>query len=175
MGVGRGRTQGNIRVRFQVLTAAGIKTTVLWDLASCSVRELDWASVLLKNAVVSQEATNQKLPKGGVLRKRKTSSHAISNQSCDWNRDRKYNSWGYAYCNGLLSRLWALTCSDWGGCCYWRAHETQAICLYENNFGWMGVWVEPRGMGSLCPKASATSRGFIMIGTSGHVPFFDHS
>jgi hypothetical protein len=59
----------------------------------------------------------------------------------DWNRDLKYSNWGYAYCNGLLYWLKALTCSDLD-CYYWWVQEpVRQFVLYENNFFWMDVRV----------------------------------
>jgi hypothetical protein len=55
-----------------------------------------------------------------LLFKRKMSSLARLNHPWVWNalleleRNLKYSNWGYAYGNGLLSWLKALTCSDQG-------------------------------------------------------------
>jgi hypothetical protein len=64
--------------------------------------------------------SNQKA-EGGVMRKRKTSCHAMLNHSCIRNAQLELvngvlqtETWDILSLTGFLSWLKALTCSDWG-------------------------------------------------------------
>jgi hypothetical protein len=84
-----------------------------------------------RTASLTDQPTNQpkELTKGGVLRRRTTSSLARLNHSCvrnaqlDLKRNRRYNKWGYAYANGFsLSETVAVSLSS--------LHQMLNYCLF---------------------------------------------
>jgi hypothetical protein len=102
----------------------------------------------------------KRVTKGGVLRRRTTSSLARLNHSyvrnawLDLKRNRRYNKWGYAYFNGFVVLAEGLEMFRLGLLTLAGTRTCQAICPLRKELwlaGYLGV--EPREMGSLWLRA----------------------